>query len=207
MPKAYNKNMKNNQITRYYKKYQKAKLFPSVYPSPYDSCLIYYNFSQTFTDAVTSNGFFAAAYRVQRYAQHVALRPYFNQYRVEKVTMSVIAAEPGQVISLFLATTHGSDGATTLVNQPNLDSIRNYKDCRICMPNEKVNKISWYMSTTDSNEYTWRDVNLVGQTDDSEYSMGGPQCFFTMKLGAGDIVYHVFVKYKVRYMGKQAINI
>lgn len=207
MPKTNTNLKKQQQLSRYYKKYQKLKLFPSIYPSPYDSCLIYYNLVVSLTDVATTTGFFAGAYRVQRHAEHVALRGYFGQYRVEKVTLSVITAEAPTLTAMWLATTHSADGATTGASTPTLTSIRSYRDARMAQVNDRVQKISWYMNANDPQEYTYRDVSTATITNDDEFAVGGPQVFASMLVGAGNIAFQLLIKYKVRYMGKQAIAI
>lgn len=207
MPKNNMALKKQQQLTRYYKKYQKLKLFPSIYPSPYDSCLIYYNLVVSLTDAVATTGYFAAAYRVQRYVEHVNLRAYFGQYRVEKVTLSIITAEAPTLTAMWLATTHSADGATTAASTPTLTSIRSYRDSRMAQVNDRVQKITWSMNQNDPQEYTYRDVAAATVTADDEFAVGGPQMFASMAVGAGNIAFQLLIKYKVRYMGKQAIAI
>lgn len=203
MPKAIKR--KAPSRSRYYKKYLTLKNSPKLYPSPYQSCLIYFNEINTFTDLTASAGFFCGAYRIQRHATHVALRPYFSQYRVEKVTMTLQFSEAGTQNSCFMATTHSADGATTGASTPTITTIRAYKDSQMYQIGQNCPKKVWYFSSNDPNEYVFRDVAAAVITADDEFAAGGVQFFVAQTVSAGATSVTCLMKYKVRYMGKQSI--
>lgn len=190
-----------------YKLLKKQFAMPYIYPNPYQSMLLYYNQTVTLTDATVTTGFFAGAYKIQREVSHVNLRQYWGQYRVEKVTLTVVCAEAPTQTAIYLATTHSQDGATTAASTPTLTSIRSYSDCRVFQVSDRAHSITWYFNTNDPNETSYRDVSAVTITADDEFSVGGPQFFASQVVGAGNVSFQLLVKYKVRYMGKQSIAI
>lgn len=205
MPKAMPR--KTPSRSRYYKKYLNLKRSPTLYPNPYDSLIIYYNRLVVYTDLAASSGAFEGAYRIQREATHVALRPYFGQYRVEKVTMRLQFAEGPSFNNCFMATTHSADGATTAASVPTIASIRNYKDYSMYQTYQNCPKKSWYFKSDDPNEYTYRDVAAATITADDEFAAGGVQFYVSNIAGAGTAAITCHVKFKVRYIGKQAVSI
>lgn len=197
---------KNKSRSQYYTKYRNLKNnVLKLYPSPYESMLVYYNELNTFTDLAATMGFFCGAYRVQRQAAHVNLRPYYSQYRVEKVTMTLQFSEGAVQNSCYMATTHSPDGATTAASTPTVVTIRSYKDTQIFQIGQNCPKKTWYMDPADPQETTYRDVAAGTITADDEYAVGGVQFFATQNVGAGVLSCTVLMKYKVRYIGKQSI--
>lgn len=203
MPKKYTTKRKSRSM--YYQKYKALKNSPIIYPSPYDSCLIYYNEINVFTDLTATSAFFCGAYRIQRHASHVALRAYFSQYRVEKVTMKLQFSEAGTQNSCFMATTHSSDGATTAASTPTITSIRAYKDTQVYQIGQNCPKKVWYFSRNDPNEYNYRDILAAVITADDEFANGGVQFFVAQTVGAGTTSVTCLMTYKIRYIGKQSI--
>lgn len=206
MPKAMSQS-KPKSRSKYYNKYKQLKNSPTIYPNPYDSLIVYYNRLVVYTDLAASSGAFEAAYRIQREATHVALRPYFGQYRVEKVTMRLQFAEGPSFNNCFMATTHSPDGATVAASTPTIQSIRNYKDYTMFQTYQNCPKKSWYFKTEDPNEYTYRDVAAATITNDDEFHQGGVQFFVSNIAGAGTAAVTCHVQFKVRYIGKQAVSI
>lgn len=198
---------KRKSRSRYYNKYHSLKRANTLrlYPSPYDSCLIYYNELTVFTDAAATAAYFAGAYRVQRNASHVAMRSFFSQYRVEKVTMMLQFSEGAGQNSCYMATTHSADGATTIASVPTVTSIRIYKDTQIFQVNQNCPKKVWNFDSGDVTECGYRDIGNATITADDEFAVGGVQFFVAQNIGAGTTSVSCMVKYKVRYIGKQAI--
>lgn len=207
MVKTGSNTMKPKSRSRYYKKYQQLKVSPVLYPSPFQSSLIYFNRLIVFTDAATPVGAFEGAYRVQREAALVNLRPYWSQYRVEKVTMTIQVAEAPNIQSIYMAGTHSPDGATTAASTPTIVSIRSYRDFQMFQTNQNCPKKTWYFNSQDITECDYRDIPAAGIIADDEFKVGGVQFFCAQTVGAGVVSLSVSVKYKVRLMGKQAIAI
>jgi len=205
MPKAIK--VKRRSRSRYYNKYQTLKMAPKLFPSPYESSLIYFNRLVVFTDAATPVGAFEGAYRIQRENALVNLRPYWSQYRVEKVTMTIQVAEAPNIQSIYMATTHSADGATTAASTPTIISIRAYKAYQMYQTNQNCPKKSWYFNPHDITECNYRDIPAASITADDEFQVGGTQFFCAQTVGAGVVSLSVAIKYKVRLMGKQAIAI
>lgn len=206
MPKSMYPVYKRHSRSKYYNKYRTLKNQGLIlYPSPYESLILYYNEITVFSDAANTAAFYAGAYRIQRQVAHVALRPYFSQYRVEKVTMSLQFSEAGTQNSCYMATTHAADGATTAASTPTVTSIRSYKDSQIYQIGQNCPKKVWYFSSNDPQETIYRDVAAATITNDDEFQVGGVQFFVAQNIGTGVTSVTMFVKYKVRYIGKQAI--
>lgn len=201
--------MKRQSRSKYYNKYRNLKSERGLvlYPNPWESLIMYYNELQVSTDAAATTGFFAGAYRVQRQAAHVNLRPYFSQYRVEKVTMTLQFSEGAGQNSCYMATTHSADGATTAASTPTVTSIRIYKDSQIFQINQNCPKKVWYFNPGDVTECGYRDVAAATIIADDEFAVGGVQFFVAQNIGAGTTSVSCLVKYKVRYVGKQGIAI
>lgn len=190
--------------SRKYKSYSNA---PIVYPSPYQSMLLYFNEINSFTDTGATAAFFAGAYRVQRQVAHINIRPYFSQYRVEKVTVRLQFSEGATQNQCFMATTHSADGATTAASTPTITTIRNYRDSQMYQIGQNCPKKVWYFNHNDPNECTYRDVAAATITNDDEFAQGGVQFYVTQVIGAGITSVTALMTYKVRYFGKQAIAI
>lgn len=204
MPKAMT-TYKRKSRSKYYDKYRQLKATPTIYPSPYDSLLVYYNELQTWTDTNATAPFFCGAYRIQRALAHVNLRGYFGQYRVEKLTVKLQFSEGATQNSVFMATTHSADGATIAAPYPTSATIRNYRDCEMFQIGQNCPKKVWYFSHSDPNEYTYRDVLAATATVDDEFSQGGVQFYVNQSPGTGTLSISALLTFKVRYHGKQAV--
>lgn len=197
---------KRKPRSRYYDKYRTLKTNTlRLYPSPYESMLIYYNEINVFNDLNATAGFFCGAYRIQRQAAHVNLRPYYSQYRVEKVTMTLQFSEGAIQNACYMATTHSADGATTAASTPTVTSIRSYKDSQVFQVGQNCPKKIWYMNSSDPQEALYRDVAPGTLTLDDEFAVGGVQFFVSQTVGAGATSITCFMKYKIRYIGKQSL--
>lgn len=178
---------------------------PRLYPSLYDSMLMYFNYSQTFTDTAISQGAFYGAYLVESFQSLVNLRPYFSQYRVERVTLRLAIAETPNFAQVHMATTHSADGATVGASTPTLQSIKQYRDWQVFAPNQNTPKKVWKMDTNDASETNYYDVPAAIINANSQFVVGGVQ-FFTglTAVGAGTAAVVAYVQFKVRLKGKQA---
>lgn len=178
---------------------------PRLYPSLYDSMLMYFNYSQTFTDTAITQGAFYGAYFVESFQTLVNLRPYFSQYRVEKVTLRLMIAENPAFAQIHMATTHSADGATVGASTPTLQSIKQYRDWQVFAVNQNTPKKVWTMDTNDASETNYYDVPAAIVSANSQFVVGGVQFFTGLNAaGAGGAAVVAYVQFKVRLKGKQA---
>jgi len=153
-------------------------------------------------------GAFYGAYFVESFQALVNLRPYFSQYRVEKVTVRLSVAEAGQFNQIHMATTHSADGATVGASTPTLISIRSYKDWQIFSPQQNVPKKVWRMDTNDISECNYYDTPSAIINANSQFITGGVQFFSAIDAVAGATpAIQAEVQFKVRLKGKQAIGV
>lgn len=191
---------------RYYKKKMPNQVVaPKLYPSLYDSMLMYFNYSQTFTDAAITQGAFYGAYFVESFQSLVNLRPYFSQYRVEKVTLRLMVAELPSFVQIHMATTHSADGATVGASTPTLASIKSYRDWQTFAITQNNPKKIWRMDPNDLTECNFNDIQAAIVNANSQFIVGGVQFFTGINaVGAGSAAIVAEVQFKVRLKGKQA---
>lgn len=190
------------------KRYTKKALAinaPRIYPSLYDSTLMYFNYSQTFTDAAITQSAFYGAYFIESFQNLVNLRPYFSTYRVEKVTLKLMISELPNITQIHMATTHSPDGATVGASSPTLASIKQYRDWQVFSSQTNLPKKVWKMDINDPSETNYYDVPPAIVTANSQFIVGGVQFFMGINaVGAGTPVVVSYVQFKVRMKGKQA---
>lgn len=202
--------MRSRNSRKRYSKKQKMSRGNTVvlYPSLYDSLLMYFNYSVTYTDAAATAGAFFGANLVQSFQALVNLRPYFSQYRVEKVTLKLMFAELPNHVQCHMATTHSADGATVGASTPTLASIKSYRDWQVFSIQQNTPKKVWKMDINDLNECDYTDIPAATIVADSQFIVGGVQ-FFVTQIVSGNTLASVFamVQFKVRLKGKQAISV
>lgn len=198
---------KRKSRSKYYGKYQavKQKGMLTLYPSPYDSMLLYFNELVIFSDAAVTGGAFYGARRPQRFTSFTALRPYYGQWRTEKVTVRISFSEVASQSACYMATTHSEDGLYTTA--PTVVTMKNYRDYQIYQVNQNCPKKVWYMNPNDAEETSYLDVPSAVITDISEAKVGGILFFVSQIVGAGNTSISVHIQYKVRFIGKQAVGI
>lgn len=199
------KTMNYRPRKRYSRSKKQVANAPKLFPSLYDSMLMYFNYSQTFTDAAITQGAFYGAYLVESFQTLVNLRPYFSQYRVESVTLRLMLSENPAFSQVHMASTHSADGATVGASTPTLTSIKSYRDWQVFAANQNVPKKVWYMDSTDITETNYVDVPAAIINANSQFGVGGVQFFTGLNgVGAGTAAVVAYVQFKVRLKGKQA---
>jgi len=176
-----------------------------LYPPANDSLIMYFNTFITHTDAASPAAMYYGAYNVQNFAALVNLRPYFGQYRVERISVRLMFAELPNITQVHMATTHSADGATFAASTPTLPSIRAYRDWQVYSIQDKCPKKVWKFDPCDSTETNYLDIPAAAIANDSQFVCGGVQYYVVQQIGTGVPSVFAYVQYKVRLRGKQAI--
>lgn len=180
---------------------------PTLYPALADSLIMYFNYTVTYTDAATPSAAFYGAYFPLNVQGLVNLRPYFSQFRVERVTVRVMVAEQANVSQIHMATTHSADGATAAANTPTLQGIKAYRDYQVFSPVQNCPKKIWTMDPNDIYECQFSDIPAAANNVDAIFTVGGVQLFVSQVVGAGNSSFFAHVKFMVRLKGKQAFAV
>lgn len=172
-----------------------------------DTLVMYFNYSVTYTDLVGTAAAFFGAYTPMNFQALVNLRPYFGQFRTEKVTLRLMFAEAPNHTQCHMATTHSADGATVAANTPTLASIKSYKDWQVFSISQNTPKKVWAFDPSDTYEVQFTDVPSAVVNQDSQFQVGGVQFFCAQTVGTGVASIFAYVQYKIRLKGKQAISV
>jgi len=167
---------------------------------------MYFNYSITYTDAAANPAGFFGAYLPLNISGLANLRPYFSQFRVERVTLKLMVGEAGTFQQIHMATTHSADGATALANTPTLAGIKAYRDYQVFQPLQNTPKKVWRMDQNDIYECSFSDVPAAAANVDAIFTAGGVQFFSVQTVGAGTATLFASVQYMVRLKGKQAFS-
>lgn len=194
---------------RYYKPRPRINGVP-LYPSIYDSCVFYFNYSLTGSATGGLNPtVFTEFYTSQptANANFVGLSNYFGRYRVEKMTLvySQVDTSYFRVTQLSLAPVHDNK-----IYAANYTACDMQKTVQMFNPaTSPICRCIWKMDPSIAADVAFLDVPSVVTNPPVNYNGG-----ILMHLQCPEVVpatltnvYNINIKYKVRFQGRMARDI
>lgn len=202
--------MKLNKRTGYSKYYRKYKRYQTntlrLYPPYWQTSVFYSTYSAnqlTTINTIPSTFFFFPTTYVETMANFVAMRAYFGEYRVEKMTMTL---SPGASGIIQTADVH--DMQSTAAILANIGAINKYASVKIYNDEAQPIQCVWRMQSDKVEEVKFKVIptNVIPAVTNTVGGICYTYQGSTVATQTGLIFLKYNIKYKIRFSGKNAIE-